>query len=256
LASQWIVTPRPNPRAEIRLLCVPHSGGGVSTFHGWSERLPVAEVGVVQLPGRGNRLHEPLIESLMTAADAIVDELTRSPAAPTVLFGHGLGAVIAFEIARRLEERSWPLLALFVSGHRAPGLAEPLPLRSQFPTDQLFTEAQRRTEAVSRDDGFDKESIEQMIPGLRADFAMLDGYRYQAGPRLRCPVVACCGADDPHASRADMEGWRAQTSGRFSSHSFAGGHFYLQREQEAVTVLVANQLSVMASARARWAAAH
>jgi surfactin synthase thioesterase subunit len=256
LDNQWIVTPRPNPKAAIRLICVPHAGGGVSSFRGWSERVGAAEVGVVQLPGRGSRLREPVLESLPTAAAAIVEEIARGPVVPTVLFGHGLGALIAFETARRLEARGWPMLALFVSGRRAPALPETGPLRSQLPLEQLITEARRRSDAVAPDAALDKELIELMIPGLRADFAMIDGYRYQPAPPLRCPIVACCGAGDPYASRPETEAWRSETTARFSLHTFTGGHFYLQREQEAVTALVANQLSVMVSARARWAAAH
>ena len=254
LATQWIVTPRPNPKAGIRLICLPHAGGSVSSFRGWSERLTSVEVGVVQLPGRGSRLREPVLESLTAAADAIVEEIARGPLAPTVLFGHGLGAVMAFEIARRLEARGWPLLALFVSGRRAPTVPETGPLRSQLTLEQLVTEAQTRSRAVSPESALDQELIELMIPGLRADFAMLDAYRYHPGTPLRCPIVACCGTEDPYASRSQMEAWRAETSARFSAHSFGGGHFYLQREQEAVTALVANQLSVMVSAMARWAA--
>jgi len=257
LGIQWIITPRPNPKAGIRLICVPHAGGGVSSFRGWSERLQSAEVGIVQLPGRGSRLREPVLESLTAAAAALVEEITGAGApVPTVLFGHGLGALIAFETARRLESCGWPMLAVFVSGRRAPALPDAGPPRSQLSLEQLVDEAQRRSGTLSPDATLDREVVELMLPALRGDFAMLDGYRYHAGPPLRCPIVACCGAADSYASRADIEAWRSETTGRFSCHTFAGGHFYVQREQEAVTALVANQLSVMVSARARWAAAH
>ena len=83
---------------------------------------------------------------------------------------------------------------------------------------------------------------------------MLDGYVYQPGAPLRCPIVACGGASDPDVSRNDQVAWRAETSARFSLHVFAGDASYLQREREAVTALIANQLSVMASALARWSA--
>src|SRR5688572_11823589 len=115
LSDKWIVTPRPNRAAAVRLVCLPHAGGGVATFRGWPEQLPAAEVSIVQLPGRGSRLREPLVDSLVSAADAVADSIAASPACPTVLLGHSLGALIAFESARRLRDRGWPLLALFVS---------------------------------------------------------------------------------------------------------------------------------------------
>ena len=254
MGAQWVVIPRPNPKAAIRLICIPHAGGGVSSFRGWSERIGIAEVGIVELPGRGSRLREPVVESVAAAADGLVETMSRGPAAPTALFGHGLGALIAFEAARRLEAQGWPMLALFVSGRRAPSLPASGPALSRLPLEHLVEEAQRRSDVIPLDAALDRDSIRLLIPGVRADFAMLDGYVYQPGAPLRCPIVACGAASDPDASRNDQAAWRAETSARFSLHVFAGDASYLQREREAVTALIANQLSVMASALARWSA--
>ena len=255
MANQWIVTPRANPYAQVRFVCVPDAGGGVSSFRGWSERLGAAEVGVVQLPGRENRLREPALESLSEAADGVSHAITTTRPAPTVLFGHSLGALIAFETARRLRDRGWPLLALFVSGKCAPALPDSRPQLSKLPGDEFVTELRRRYEAIPAAVLADSDLMQLLLPGLRADFAMHDTYRYQPGTPLACPIVACGGTVDPYASRSDLEAWRRETEGRFSAHQFGGGHFYLQREQAAVTTLIANQLSVMVSAMARWAAA-
>jgi medium-chain acyl-[acyl-carrier-protein] hydrolase len=255
LNTQWTVTPRPNPRAALRLICVPDAGGGIATFRGWSERVPTAEVSVVQLPGRGSRLREPLLESAVIAADRIVESLASVPAHPTVLFGHGIGALIAFEAARRLEYLHWPILALFVSGRRGPAIPDSAPRLSDLPLDEFVTEILARDELVPAAAMTDPEQLQLLMPALRADLAMTDNYRYQSGSPLRCPIVACGGTGDAGASRADMEAWKMETRGRFSLHTFAGGHAYLQREQEALTALVANQLSVMVGAMARWAAA-
>jgi surfactin synthase thioesterase subunit len=251
---QWIVTPRPNPKAAIRLICIPPAGGGMSSFRGWSERLGIAEVGLVELPGRGSRLREPVVGSVTAAADGLVDAIVRGPAAPAALFGHGLGATIAFEAARRLEVRSWPMIALFVSGRRAPSLPPSGPGLSRLPLEQLIEEAQRRSDLIPLDAALDRDSIRLLMPGVRADFEMLDGYVYQPGTQLRCPIVACGAASDPDASRNDLSAWRAETSARFSLHLVAGDATYLQREREAVTALIANQLSVLVSALARWSA--
>ena len=253
MGTQWVVIPRPNPKAAIRLICVPHAGGGVSSFRGWSERLGIAEVGIVELPGRGSRLREPVVESVTAAADGLVEALSRGPAAPTALFGHGLGALIAFEAARRLEARGWPMLALFVSGRRAPSLPASGPGLIALPLEQLVEEAQRRSDVIPLDAALDRDSIRLLIPGVRADFAMLDGLRLSAR-RRRCDARSLPAV--PPRIRTPrgttMTAWRAETSARFSLHIFAGDASYLQREREAVTALIANQLSVMVSALARW----
>jgi medium-chain acyl-[acyl-carrier-protein] hydrolase len=223
----------------------------VASFRGWSDRLRLAEVGFAELPGRGSRLREPAVASLAAAVHGLVDAIVRGRVAPTALFGHGLGAVIAFEAARDLQARSWPLLALFVSGRGAPSLPPTGPALSSLPLEQLQKEARRRSDVIALDDALDKDSIELLVPGVRADFEMLDRYVYQPGPPLRCPIVACGAAADPDVPRNDLSGWRAETSARFSVHILAADASYLQREHEALTALVANQLSVMASALVR-----
>ena len=255
LTTQWTVAPRPNSRAAVRLLCVPDAGGGVDTFRGWSERLSSAEVSVVQLPGRGSRLHEPLVESVATAADGIAESQTSAPAHPTVLFGHGVGALIAFEIARRLEHLHWPILALFVSGRRGPAMPDSSRRLSDLPGEEFIAEMLKRDGLIPAAAFAEREQLQLLMPALRADFAMMDNYRYQSGAPLRCPIVACGGTADADVSRADLEAWKMETCGRFSLHTFPGGHAYLQREHEALTTLVANQLSVMVGALARWPAA-
>jgi medium-chain acyl-[acyl-carrier-protein] hydrolase len=141
---------------------------------------------------------------------------------------------------------------MFVSGRRGPSLPDPLPPVANLPTDEFVTEVRRRYDAVPDAVLADPELTQLLVPGLRADFAMLESYRYEPATPLDCPIVACGGASDPHASRQELEAWRRQTRSRFSVHTFGGGHFYLQHEREAVTALVAAQLSVLLGAMSRW----
>ena len=252
MPTNWIVAPRPNRSAAVRLVCFPHAGGGVASFRGWAERLPTADVSIVQLPGRGTRLREPLVQSLTDAASGIADSIIGAPPMPLVLFGHSLGALIAFETARRLRDRGWPLLALFVSGRRAPGLADPLTPIASLPVEAFVAEARQRYEAIPDAVLADADMMQLLLPGLRADCAMLETYRYEPGAPLACPIVACGGSADRHASRLELDAWRRETRSRFSLHTFGGGHFYLHDEREAVTTLIANQLTVLVGAMTRW----
>jgi surfactin synthase thioesterase subunit len=249
--EKWIVVPRPNRAPVVRLVCFPHAGGGLSTYRGWPERLPVAEVGIVQLPGRGSRLREPLLESVSEAANDVAETILRLPAYPTVFFGHDLGALMAFETARLLRVRAWPLLALFVSGRRAPALPDPLPPVADLPRDDLIAEIRRRYGAVPDAVFSEPELVPLLLAGLRADCVMQENYRYEPGPPLACPLMACGGASDAVATRADLEAWRNETCARFSLHTFRGGHLYLEEEREAVTAVVGNHLSVLVGAMTR-----
>ena len=251
MSTRWIVTPRPNRTAALRLICVPPAGGGLLDFRGWGDRLGAVEVAVVELPGRGSHRREPALESLPHAADAVTAAILSEPARPLVLFGHGVGALIAFEVTRRLESRHAAVAALFLSAQRHPSLTEPAPSLSTLPEAQFIAEAQRRYQVIPPEAFVDPDLMRQHVAQLRADVLMLDRYRYQAGEPLRCPIVACCGSADPQASPAEMQEWRRETTGRFSVHTFSGGHLYLQREQKALTTLMANQASVILGALGR-----
>ena len=253
LPTHWITTPRPNPRASLRLILMADAGGSAATFRGWSDRLPTADVGIVQLPGRGERLHEPFVLTVAEAAQSIADEVSAGAGNSTVLFGHGLGALIAFETARRLAARHWPVLSLFVSGQSAPSLGLMAPRVSDLPADEFVTQLRQRRHVLPATAIGDPDVLQMLLPVVRADVAMAESYRYEPEPALGCPLIACDAAADPQASRTDVEGWKRETTGRFSIQRFGGDRSYIQREHEALTGLVRNHLSVMLGALARSA---
>ena len=252
LPTDWIFTPRPNSKASVRLILVPDAGGSVSAFRDWSERLPAVNVGCVQLPGRGDRVHERPVESVQEAARHIADAIGAGTGSPTVLFGHGLGALIAFETARRLQARHWPMLALFVSGRAGPAVGPPAPRLSDLPFDQLVVELRQRhvlpSELLSNPD-----AMRLVLHVIRADVAIAEEYRYEPAHPLGCPIVACDAPADPHASRSGVEDWKQETTARFSIHRFGGDRSYIHREREALTALIRNHVSVMMGALARSA---
>jgi len=253
LTTHWITTPRPNPRASLRLILMPDAGGSATTFRGWCDRLPTAEVGIVQLPGRGAHLHEPVVNDVTEAARCIADEVAAGVRNPTVLFGHGLGALIAFETARRLSARHWPLLSLFVSGQGAPSLGLMAPRVSDLPADEFISQVRHRRHILPADAIGEPDVLRLILPIVRADVAMAESYRYEPDAPLPCPITACDASADPQASRTDVEGWKRETSGRFAIQRFGGDRSYIHREQEALTALVSNHLSVMLGALARSA---
>ena len=252
MPTQWITTLRPNPTAPLRLILVPDVGGTGVTFRGWSQRLPRTDLAVVQLPGRGGRLHEPFVTSVSEAAGGVAAEVASGPACPTVLFGHGLGALIAFEAVRRLRGSLWPVLALFVSGQGGPSLGVSAPRLSELTPDQLI-ERLHRCDLLPPDAIGDPDAMRILLPVVRADIALKESYCYEPGDPLSCPIVACDALSDPSASRTDVDAWRRETTGRFSVQRFGGDRSYIHREQEALTAVVGSHLSVMAGALARSA---
>jgi medium-chain acyl-[acyl-carrier-protein] hydrolase len=244
MVKKWVVTARPNPGARLRLFCLPYAGGGASAYRFWAADLPDTEVCAVQLPGRESRLGErpcsemaPLISTL---ADVLLPECDR----PFALFGHSMGALLAFELARQLQAAGGPQpVHLLVSGHRAPHLPRTQPALHGLPVPELIEQLRRiggTPEAVLQH----RELMELLLPGLRADFALVDLYQWQPGQQLACPLSAFCGVTDALAGPGEMEGWGQHTEGRFRLHTYPGGHFYLHAERQTLLRDVAADLGL------------
>jgi surfactin synthase thioesterase subunit/glycosyltransferase involved in cell wall biosynthesis len=192
-----------------RLFWFPHAGGGTN--------VPVPGTAPVRLPGREARLAEtpfermaPLVEALANAIEGYLDR-------PFAFFGHSMGAVVAFELARELRRRGRPLPSrLIASAARAPQYRRnhvPLPAP---PDEQLLREL-----------NIPAELERAVLPSLRADTALYRNYVYEEGPPFDFPIRAYGGVDDPDIRREHLDGWREQTAGPFAVRTFTGGHFYL-----------------------------
>ncbi|MEV0407203.1 alpha/beta fold hydrolase [Actinoallomurus sp. NPDC050550] len=239
-----LVRPRPRPGAAVRLLCFPHAGGGAAAYADWPDGLgPDIEVCAVQLPGREARIGlSPFqnVEELVAALEASVGaELDR----PFALFGHSMGALAAFEFARRLREGGRPMpVHLFVSARPAPHLPPPRSGAHLLSDDRLL-ERVRELGGTPPEVLADARLMRLVLPVLRADFAVNDGYLHRPGQPLDCPVSALGGRADAEISPAALAGWRTHTTGSFRMRLFEGGHFYLRDEPEAVLRLVRDTLS-------------
>ncbi|MEU1513083.1 alpha/beta fold hydrolase [Streptomyces sp. NPDC005811] len=221
----------PRPFAERRLVCFPHAGGSPYFFRGWSKALRGLEVHAVCYPGRAERFGEPYATALAPMAREIAAELLAvDDSRPLALFGHSMGATVAYEAARALEAAGRTVHHLFASGARAPQLhvADPA-------TATTWDEA-----AVVRTlielGGTDPELLDNrgfvdlVLPYIGADFRMLAAYGRGPAEPLACPVTALVGADDPRVTGDQVAAWREVTRGPFRVRTLPGGHFYLEQD--------------------------
>ncbi|MET7906061.1 alpha/beta fold hydrolase [Streptomyces sp. NPDC005355] len=240
----WIRRYHPAPQdTDLSLVCFPHAGGSASYFRPLATALAgVADVLPVQYPGRQDRRAEPPITSIPRLADEIVTVLESLPRRRLVLFGHSMGACVAFEVARRIEQRSsLGLLGLVASGRTAPPKLRDLGVRSM-DDDGVIAEIRRLN---GTDDRLllDDDVIRMIMPAIRGDYTAVESYRYEPGPRLRCPISVLVGDDDPQVTLAEAEEWRDHTETGFTLRSFPGGHFYLAEQNTQVARALTEDLA-------------
>ncbi|MFG2312782.1 thioesterase II family protein [Streptomyces sp. NPDC048566] len=242
-----------SPGNGPRLVCFPHAGGSATAYLPLARTLPAdLDVVSVQYPGRQDRYREEPFTSIADLVEAVAgqlsEELVANPARPYALFGHSMGALVAFETARWLAARGLPApQRLFLSGRGAPG-----PQTSD--RYQFFDDSDVLTE-VRRLGGTDQamldnpEVMEMVLPGLRADYRALGTYTWQASEPLPTPITVLVGDSDPMVTVEEAAMWKEHTAGDFARKVFSGGHFYLADHLRGVATTVTEGLLAGTAAR-------
>ncbi|WP_181697046.1 alpha/beta fold hydrolase [Nocardia sp. GTS18] len=235
-ATQWIRVLRLDAARRRQLVCLPPGGASAAFYRDLARHLgPGIEVLAAQYPGRQDRFGDPLITDLHELADRIAADLLRQPPAPRALFGHSMGATVAYEVARRLASGGQPVLELIVSGRPAPDFVETGLLHKASDADLIDNLERLAADPVPvRLLRTEPSLADLVLPGVRADYQAVETYRHRPGPVLDCPVAAFVSTEDPTTSRAQAEQWQTVTDGPFSLHTFPGGHFYFDGDPGAV----------------------
>jgi medium-chain acyl-[acyl-carrier-protein] hydrolase len=214
---------------RLRLLCFPFAGGASSLYRAWPRALPSIEVWPVELPGRGVRADEPSCSDMTELCDGLVAAIDQVEDLPLALYGHSMGARIAFELARRLSGR---VVHLFVSGSQPPGVRPRYGGKDIRPTEQL-TDAELIAQRIVPLGGTPPEILaepdlmQRALPIVRADMVLLDGYRVDPEARTACPITVLAGLHDPIAPPAVAAGWQRRTAAAWRMVELDAGHFFL-----------------------------
>jgi pyochelin biosynthetic protein PchC len=235
-AGLWIRCFRPRSTASLRLLCFPHAGGSANFYRSWVDRLPEhIELWAVQYPGREDRFGELCISDMDRMVTAFFGAVEPKITGPVALFGHSMGASIAYEFARRLEaHRPGLVLKLFVSGSEAPShRAMPDDPKHLWDEAGLVTEVE---ELGGTPGGVldHPEMRELLLPMIRSDYQLIESYQPSPGSPVCFGVVALTGDADPGLSVEQVQDWREITRGEFTLKIFDGDHFYLVPHRDAV----------------------
>jgi surfactin synthase thioesterase subunit len=226
----------------LDLFCFPHAGASATVYARWRRRLPEwLQVRPVELPGRGARIQELPYTDLDALADLLAGELIPQIGRPYALFGHSLGALLAFEVAHRLTScRAAGPQALFVSGTHAPTRRNAGRYASWQSDDALVAEM-RKLQGTSPEVLASTELMALTLPVLRADFQVCGGYRPKARPPLQCPLHVF-GGDADETTWDTLMAWQYESAGTFSLDVLQGGHFFIRSCEARVLELICGYL--------------
>jgi medium-chain acyl-[acyl-carrier-protein] hydrolase len=194
----------------------------------------------VRLPGREGRLCEPAPASPEEAAATVTAaaETAGHRDRPIFWFGACSGSVLAFEAARR-DAHLNRAVGLIVASRMAPSVLLPSSVAPDGDDDAIVRE-------LTTLGGLDpellasQEALDLLLPAVRADQRLVDGYQRPIEPRLELPLLALCGRDDALLDAEDMAGWQQHTSAVSEVAEVPGGHFLLTDSPQALMAEVAS----------------
>lgn len=231
-SDKWFATIKQNPKAEIKMFCFPYGGGNASVFTGWPKFLPdFVELYAIQLPGRANRISESPIVNMNDLLTKLSLLLVRYIDRPYVFFGHSLGALIAFEISKRMEkvfgyQPEW----LFLSAHSPPGLERKIKLYEL--SDDDFISEIRKKNGTPKEIFDNEELLSYVLPVLKSDYKLSETYSYNDLTKVNIPLHVFGGDYDLTVTEKILMLWKDfSTSNEFSFKSFPGDHFFLNKNQ-------------------------
>jgi medium-chain acyl-[acyl-carrier-protein] hydrolase len=240
-----VVFPQAAGTHQALLYCFPHAGAGAAAFRSWSAFLPHwLGLGLVRLPGREDRLGDRPITDVRRAAHAIAAELRgHHPGTPFALFGHSLGALIAFETARALRRLGDEPRLLFVSGAPSPEHFRTTVVATASMSRQQLIATLRRAGGTPQDILENDEMLDIVLPAFEADRRLASNYEYEAEVPLPIPIIGLAAHNDHNVGEANVRAWSTETDGGFLIFEHAGDHFSVTRAPAEIVQIVIREFA-------------
>ena len=242
--KSWVYQSPAQGICRQRLFCFPYAGGGTAIYRLWSQVMPPGvELCRIQLPGHESRLRERPYDRLIDIVDELSTVIRPLLNVPFAFFGHSMGALISFEMARAVRRKHGLATDhLFVSAWRAPQL----PLDSalhRLPEAEFIEKLQARFSGIPNGVLQDREILELMLPVLRADLTVCETYKYAVDQPFDRPITVFGGADDHWVNAAELAAWEVHTNSLTNVSMLPGDHFFINNERQSLAHEVAKILA-------------
>jgi surfactin synthase thioesterase subunit len=240
--DRWLLRQQ-GPGRRVRLFCFPYAGANASVYMPWqSEVSSSIEICAIQLPGRGKRYRDVPCTSFEPMIETLAQTIQEQPYLPFAFFGHSMGGLLAFEVARYFKRYHLPMpRKLIISGCAAPRYRG-FPTKLHLLDDHALIEVLKDFNGTPREVMENRELMQLLLPAVRSDFALLYDYRYHPAPVLDLPLSVLAGRSDGHTSVEQVRGWEEETTGACSPHWFDGDHFFIHSNSNAVVRFVNKEL--------------
>lgn len=238
MINKSFLIPIPRPNATVRFICFPYAGGSASSYMPLAKNLPGhVELVAIQPRGRGHRFHQDASGTMSELLQDIEENFHQLINKPYVIYGHSLGARVAYELIHKIKQRGLPEPESFIAAaSRAPHLStlsEPVSNLS----DREFIYKLKRLGGTNSSILDNKELLELCLPMLRADFKIVDDYKCQSKSKLSCKLYVISGSEDHLVSLEDSQGWSLHFT-ECKSFVISAGHFFIDSHSDDLVDVV------------------
>ncbi|MGY2973533.1 surfactin synthase thioesterase subunit [Pantoea sp. PA1] len=242
MKNEWIVKKNTKDK-RLRLFCFSHAGGDASSYLRWQSIMNLdIEVCGVLLPGRGARISEKTISSWPILIKIICDVIDKENDLPFAFFGHSLGGLISFEVAREFQSRgNRSPLHLFVAGCNPPSYKRENRYICRLPDKELI-DILRAYDGTPPEALENRELMNLVLPAIRADFSLVDQYKYLPRDPLNLSLTTFFGRDDKHIDPSSIIHWEKEIRKKINFEWFEGGHFFSKKQDRYFIKVIENIL--------------
>ena len=245
-ATDWIINDRLNTDARLRLFCFHYLGGGASAFRKWSDSFPPEiQVCPIQLPGRENRTNEQPFQCIKSLVETLAQVLYPYLDRPFAFYGHSMGALISFELARQLRKQHRLIpIHLFAAAYYAPHATSPFQKISDINKSELIDLLPRLLDTPAELLVKKTELIKALLPTIKADLQIVGKHVYLKEEPLDCPISVFGGLKDKEVSYDDLFAWSQHTQSKFDLQMFPGKHLFLLKHRKLVSQTIIEELII------------
>jgi medium-chain acyl-[acyl-carrier-protein] hydrolase len=223
------------PQSEVQLICFPFAGSGASLFYPWVHSLsPKFEIWAFQAPGHEELVDQELINDLVKMKEYILQKILPILKPPFILFGHSLGAVLAYELTKELQSKNLIPATLIVSGRQPPHLKSKKASISHLKNEDFINEV-FQFNGTPQELLASNEFLEMAIPILRADFQLAENYQVQIQEKIKCPIKVLGSTHDQWIDVHEITQWSDATENSCEIAIFEGDHFHLKQNPKVIT---------------------
>lgn len=227
------------------IFIIPYAGGSFYSMRGLEEKLKNIDCITLELPGRGERIDEPLSSDLNFVVNDFFEKVIKAIERydEYYFFGHSFGALLSYLLVQKtMASNCNKPKHLFVSGTGGPSKKKKHENIHLLSKNDFWKEVKDMGGMISEVIK-NEELMSFFEPIIRSDFELVSQYNYISDRKINMPITAFFGSIDD-IELADKKLWQKETDLEVDIIEFEGDHFYIFNHWDNLARAIMNKIDL------------